>query len=93
VELSVDRQEDLIEKLARRVDRWGLAAPTIVLLEAHKPLGFIASQGLLAFQPLLTLFVGDAPLEEYALLLEDRGSLERIISRLEQLEGESGLGG
>lgn len=88
MKLSVDRQEELVDSLAQRLDRWGLATPAIALLEAHKPLGFIASQTLLVFQPLLTLFVSDVSLEEYSLLLEDRGSVERIIYRLEQLHHE-----
>ena len=89
--LSVARQEQLIDGLARRISSWGLATPSIALLEAHKPLSFIASQTLLAFQPLLTLFLGDAPLGEYASLLEDRSSVDRIIYRLEQLQHDSSI--
>jgi hypothetical protein len=89
MKLSVDRQEQLINSLARRLRSWGLTTPSIALLETHKPLSFIASQTLLASRPLLTLFLGDAPLEEYASLLEDRSSVERIIYRLEQLQHDS----
>jgi len=89
--LSVDRQEQLINSLVRRLSGWGLSAPSIALLETHKPLSFVASQTLLAFQPLLTLFLGDAPLGEYASLLEDRSSVDRIIYRLEQLQHDSSI--
>jgi hypothetical protein len=88
MKLSVDRREELIDDLARRLGVWGLAAPAIALLETHKPLNFIASQTLLVFQPFLTPFLRDAPLEEYSLLLEDRSNVERIIYRLEQLRHE-----
>jgi hypothetical protein len=91
MKLSVDRQEQLVDNLAWRLDGWGLTTPAIALLETHKPLCFIASQTLLVFQPLLTLFLGDAPLEEYALFLEDRSSVERIICRLEQLQRDLGI--
>jgi len=84
MKLSVDRQEQLINSLVRRLSGWGLSAPSIALLETHKPLSFVASQTLLAFQPLVTLVLGDVPLEEYASLLEHRSSVERIICRLEQ---------
>jgi hypothetical protein len=83
-QLEADRQDQLIEDLAHRLDSWRLTAPAIAFLEAHKPLGFFASQTLLAFQPLLTLLLGDVAVEDYAALLEDRSSLERMISRLEE---------
>lgn len=86
MKLSADRRDQLIEGLARRLDSWSLATPAIAFLEAHKPLSFIASQTLLAFQPFLTLFVGDVSLEEYVLLLEDRSNIERVIRHLEELE-------
>jgi hypothetical protein len=89
MKLSVDREEDLIESLAEHLHGWGLAVPAIALLEAHKPLSFIASQALLALQPFLSMFVDDSLLGDYALLLEDSGGLERIVSRLEQMQGES----
>lgn len=82
--MEADRRDQLIEDLAHRLDSWRLTAPAIAFLEAHKPLGFFASQTLLAFQPLLTLLLGDVAVEDYAALLEDRGGLERMISRLEQ---------
>ena len=81
--MEADRQDQLIEDLARRLDSWRLTTPAIAFLEVHKPLGFFASQTLLALQPLLTLFLGDVAVAEYAALLEDRGGLERVISRLE----------
>jgi len=86
VRLRADRRDQLIEDLAHRLDSWRLTTPAIAFLEAHKPLGFFASQTLLAFQPLLTLCLGDVAIEEYAALLEDRSGLERMISRLEELQ-------
>lgn len=76
----------MAEDLARRLDSWRLTTPAIAFLEAHKPLGFFASQSLLALQPLLTLLMGDVRVEEYAALLEDRNGLELVINRLEKLQ-------
>jgi hypothetical protein len=83
-QLEADRRDQLIEDLAHRLDSWRLTGPAIALLEAHKPLGFFASQTLLAFEPLLTMLLGDVAVEDYAALLEDRNGLERMISRLEE---------
>lgn len=82
--LSVKRREELIEGLVRQVNEWGLVAPAILFLEAHKPLSFLASQFLLLSQPTLEPFLGGV-VREYALLLEDRENLETILSRLEGL--------
>ena len=83
--LGSDRRDQLIDDLARRLDGWKLATPAIAFLEVHKPLGFLASQTLLVFQPLLTPFLDNVSVEEYSLLLEDASSVERVICRLEEL--------
>ena len=82
--LSVRRREELIEGLVRQVNEWGMVAPAILFLEAHKPLSFLASQFLLLSQPTLEPFLGGV-VREYALLLEDRENVEMILSRLEGL--------
>lgn len=83
--LGADGHDQLIDDLAHRLDDWRLTTPAIAFLEAHKPLGFVASQTLLALQPLLTLFLGDVSIREYSALLEDSGSVERVICRLEEI--------
>ena len=82
--LTVRRREELIEGLVRRADEWGMVAPAILFLEAHKPLSFLVSQFLLLSQPTLEPFLGGV-VREYALLLEDRENVETILSRLEGL--------
>jgi hypothetical protein len=89
--LSAARRDHLIENLAHRLDSWRLTTPAIAFLEAHKPLGFFASQTLLVLQPLLTLLLGDLSVEEYAALLEDRNGVERVIDRLEELQQDCSL--
>lgn len=90
VRQSANHQEQLIDTLALRLDNWRLTTPAIAFLETHKPLSFIASQSLLVLQPLLTLFLGDASLEDYVMLLEDRSNVDRFICRLEELQGDLG---
>jgi hypothetical protein len=87
---GTDDREQMIDELARRLDGWRLATPAIAFLEVHKPVCFLASQTLLAFQPLLTLLLGEVSVGEYASLLEDCGSVERVICRLEELREQGG---
>ena len=87
------QSEQLIEHLTELISRWRLTVPAILLLQATRPLAFIASQGLLLCQPLLS-FVYDAPrIEGYAELLADRASIDRLVSRLEEEEHARSSGG
>ena len=86
------QSEHLIEHLAEQISRWRLNVPAILLLQVTRPLGFIASQGLLLCQPLLS-FVYDAPrVADYAELLADRASMDRLVARLEETERAQGSG-
>lgn len=78
--LTSTHRDALIESLARWLTDLGMVTPAIFLLEAHRPLSFLASQVLLLAQPLLGQRARD-----YAFLLEDRENIERILERLEAL--------
>ena len=87
------QSEQLIEHLTEQISRWRLTMPAILLLQVTRPLSFIASQGLLLCQPLLS-FVYDAPrVADYAELLADRASMDRLVRRLEEEEHARGSGG
>ncbi|MFQ6059205.1 MAG: hypothetical protein ACE5MB_10050 [Anaerolineae bacterium] len=83
--LTITRRDELIEGLARKIAHLGLTTPAILFLEAHKPLSFLGSQALLFSQPLLGFLLGDKEAQDYALLLEDRENVERLLRSLEQL--------
>jgi hypothetical protein len=92
---AIDRQGQLIDRLAHWITARGLAAPAVLFLEASKPLAPIGSQVLLLFQPMLgaigpTLgwFDDDQIVAEYAELLEDTANVDRV---LEALEREAGI--
>jgi hypothetical protein len=75
--------EQLAERLVQRLDHWRLALPALAVLEAARPFSFIASQGLLLCQPLLSFFYDGSQIAGYADLLADRSNLEYLISQLE----------
>lgn len=81
--LDPTRRDELIEDLAEKIARLGLTAPAILFLEAHKPLSFLGGQALLFSQPLLGFLLGDEAARDYALLLEDRENVERLLRSLE----------
>ncbi|MGQ9586017.1 MAG: hypothetical protein ACUVXG_11530 [Anaerolineae bacterium] len=76
------RKQELVERLASALERWGLATPAAFFLEWNRPLSFVGSQFLLLAQPFLSPFVGDQATEDCAALLEDRRGVDLLIERL-----------
>ena len=79
-----ERRGQLIDRLAERIARRGLAVPTVLLLDLFKPFSFIASQGLLLCQPLSGWMNLEQQVADYAGLLADRSNLDYLVARLEQ---------
>ena len=78
--------DQLVERIAHMIARWGLATPAITFLEANKPLSFVGSQALLMLQPLTDLFVARELSADLITLLADRNRLEKLVARLEMVE-------
>ena len=68
----------LIERVARRIEQRGLVTAAVLFLETMKPLSFLGGQMLYLAQPIL----GESA-AEYAGLLEDPDSVDRLLARLE----------
>lgn len=81
--MSESQREAIIERFTRRVEAWGLQAPTILFLEINKPFSFLASQLLLLSQPVFRTFGKGQVISDWASALEDRDTVDRIIHRLE----------
>ena len=79
-----EASEQLIEHLTRQISRRQLNLPAILFLEVARPFTFIASQGLLVCQPLLSFFFQGPRITDYAGLLADRANIDRLIARLER---------
>ncbi|MGC9333667.1 MAG: hypothetical protein ACP5JJ_05930 [Anaerolineae bacterium] len=71
-----------MEDLYYRLRRWKLGLPALLFLEMARPFSFLASQGLLLCQPLLSYLVDESSLASYAELLADRQNLDRLMARL-----------
>ena len=77
------KRNAFVESIANKIIDLGLATPTILLLEAHKPLSFVGSQFLLIAQPTLDLFLPQNFMQNSINLLADPYQLEQLIIRLE----------
>jgi len=81
--LDQERNEQLVEQIARQISRWRMAVPSLLLLEIARPFSFIAGQSLLLCQPLMGIFDKGAETDRYVGFLSDRTNIDRLIQRLE----------
>lgn len=87
--LTQERKAEMIEKLAGEIHKRRLETPAILFLEMHKPLAGLASQSLVVFSPFLIPFVGIGNIDDYSQLAGDRGAVEALVTRLEELRDTS----
>lgn len=83
-DLSDAQRDDLIERVSTQLVQWHLREPAIVFLAMHEPLAFLGGQMLLAAEPFLGVFMGDAFARDMALVFQDPESLTQLVTRLEQ---------
>ena len=86
--VDIADEEQAIEEIARRVVRDGIGAAAIVFLESSKPISFLSGQAAIVATPFLGAFIAPSRIERYADLFSRRDFIERIISRIEELEAE-----
>jgi hypothetical protein len=89
-ELSPERAENLIEKLAHWIVDHRLETPAIMFLESVKPLSFIGSQMWLMYGvPMLGIVVDERLTSEFGLLFENREHVEALIQKTEKMAREA----
>lgn len=81
-------QRELIDRLCREVARRRLTTPALVLLESWRPLHYVGAQVMHFFAPMLAVVFTANQHEEFARFLEQRGAVEYLTRRLEQVERE-----
>ncbi|MEO0271029.1 MAG: hypothetical protein ABIM58_03185 [candidate division WOR-3 bacterium] len=77
--------DDLIEKIARRICDLRLETIFIIIFESIKPLSFIASSALVAFEPIINSIFSFKDYERFYRMLEDRENIEKLIRKIEEL--------
>ena len=75
-------QAEFIDDWAKKIKALKLATPAILLLEMHKPLGFIAGQFLLLGQPLFDSFLPANFSANAISLLAHRSNINALLEQL-----------
>lgn len=77
-------ERGLLDQLADGISARRLTPAALFFLESMKPLGFLGSQALHFFRPIVqTLWKSPAKYDQIASILEKRGSIELLCRRLE----------
>jgi hypothetical protein len=79
-----DEDRAFLDELADGIARRRLTAAALFFLESMKPMGFVGSQALHFFRPIVQiLWSNPQRYDRLARLLEKRGTIELILRRLE----------
>jgi hypothetical protein len=81
--------DELLDAVARRVVRMGLAVPAVFFLESTKPLSFVGSQALVFLEPFVQAFLTIRSYQQFTRMMEDRRNVEKLIQRVEALDDET----
>ena len=81
-----DAQCDLVDRLCREVVRRRMTVPAHLVLEMGRPLNYMSAQLMHFFEPFATVLTDPVAYGNLSSLLEQRGSVEYISSRLEAIE-------
>ena len=82
-----DRQ--LITDLAQKIDKHGMAVPSIFFLEMVKYMSFIGSQLMVFFGPVITIFIQSQSYYRITHLLEERQNVEFLMLEIERIESDN----
>lgn len=79
-----DEEKNFLDELADGIARRRLTPAALFFLESVKPLGFLGSQVMVFFQPMVrVVWTNPHRYEQLARLLERRGAIELLLRRLE----------
>ncbi len=83
------RQEEILTKIAQKVVLWKMSVPAVLFLESVKPLNYIGSQMMAFFEPFVQTLFSWKDYDEFRKMMEERGTIERLLRRIEELDSEA----
>jgi len=79
-------QTDAIDRVMKEIHRRKMSVPSSMFLETCRPLNYVGSQLLVFFSPILKVTLGINAQDAFARFLEQRGSIDYLLRRLEELD-------
>ncbi len=87
-EISVEKKNEIINKLAEGIVKRRLTAPTIMFLESVKPMNYLGSQLMIFLEPVVLSIFNITQYREVAVILEERDAIETIIKAIEKTDDD-----
>jgi len=87
-ELTPEQQE-IMDKIAKKVVLWKMSVPAILFLESVKPLNYIGSQMLVFFEPFVQTLFSWKDYDEFRKMMEERENTERLLQTIEKFDAEA----
>jgi len=87
-ELTPEQQE-ILDKIAKKVVLWKMSVPAILFLESVKPLNYIGSQMLVFFEPFVQTLFSWKDYDEFRKMMEERENTERLLQTIEKFDSEA----
>lgn len=84
--VPTDPQRAAVERICQAIVRRRLTVAALVFLESARPLNYVGSQALHFFTPFISVLADAGEYRHLAAFLEQRGSVEYLCQRLEELE-------
>jgi len=86
--LTLEEIDARLDVIARQIVGRRLETPASMFLEMHKPLSYLASQGLIVAIPMLGPLIGHQNIADFSKILSDSANVERLIQRIEELAAQ-----
>ena len=91
IEVTPEEQEEMIQKIAQTIHKYGMDVAAILMIESVRPLTFIGAQmGRLFLSPLLPAISEDVGIsgEKFFQIMEKHENVEKLIQAIEKLTQE-----
>lgn len=82
--LPTEERAALVARVVREVTGRGLQTPVLLLLEIHRPAGFLLSQGLIVLGPVLAGLVGLDRVQTLSRFLREPKAIDQLIAAIEE---------
>jgi len=79
-----EEEDAVLEKLAKKVVQWRMAAPAILFLESVRPLNYIGSQTMVFFEPVIQTIFNFRDYDTLRAAMEKRECVEILLQKIEK---------
>jgi len=81
-------QQAAVDRVCEEIAKRHMVTPMLLVLETIRPLNYLGSQAMHFFRPFVSVFLNTGGYQHFAAFLEQRGSIDYLCRRIEEMEAE-----